>query len=76
MNLTLSADPKLVAKVRAYAQSHQTTLNQLIRDYMETLVGQQNPEETARQFAELALHRPGRSPKGFRFDRQGAHQRS
>ena len=76
MNLTLSADPELVARVRAYAQSHHTTLNHLIREYMETLIGQNNPEESARQFAELALQRPGRSPKGFRFDRQRAHERS
>lgn len=76
MNLTLSADPELVARVRAYAQAHHTTLNQLIREYMETLIGQQNPEESARQFSELALKRPGHSPKGFRFDRREAHERS
>jgi predicted RNase H-like nuclease (RuvC/YqgF family) len=76
MNLTLSADPELVARVRAYAQAHHTTLNQLIREYMETLIGQKNPEESARQFAELALQRAGRSPKGYRFNRRAVHKRS
>lgn len=76
MNLTLNADDELVAKARAYAQARNTTLNQLIRDYLDRLIGQLTPEQAAEEFAELARSRPGRSEEGFIFDRQAVHARN
>jgi hypothetical protein len=75
VNITLSADEAVVAKARAYARARDTTLNQLIRDYLERLTGQLEPEQAAAEFAELARSRPGRSEDGFRFDRRQAHAR-
>jgi hypothetical protein len=74
-NVTLSADEDLLAKARAYAQARNTTLNQLVRDYLHRLTGQIDPEQAATEFAELARSRPGRSDEGFRFDRRAAHAR-
>ena len=34
VNITLSAEEGLVARARAYAQTRNTTVNQLIRDYL------------------------------------------
>ena len=75
VNITLSAEDALVAKARAYAQTRNTTVNQLIRDYLGRLTGQIAPEEVAEEFAELAQNRGGRSDEGFVFDRSEAHVR-
>jgi plasmid stability protein len=61
MNITLSADEKLVEKARAYAAAHGTSLNQLIRDYLERLVGDANADKAAAEIAAVAHERPGNS---------------
>jgi hypothetical protein len=75
VNVTLTADEGLVAKARAYAQARNTTLNQLVRDYLQRLTGRIDPERAAEEFAELARSRPGHSEEGFVFDRRAAHDR-
>ena len=75
MNITLSADEKLVAKAREYAQAHNTTLNQLIRDYLERITGHLDPEQAAEGFIKLARMCPGCSDPGYVFDREALHRR-
>ena len=75
VNITLSAEDDLVAKARAYAHTRNTTVNQLIRDYLGRLTGQIDPQQAAEEFAELAQKRAGRSDEGFRFNRRDAHAR-
>jgi hypothetical protein len=75
VNITLSAEDDLIAKARAYAQSQNTTVNQLIRDYLGRLTGQIDPQQAAQEFAELAHNGGGRSADGFVFDRRAAHAR-
>ena len=75
VNVTLTANEDLVAKARAYAQARNTTLNQLVRDYLQRLTGQLDPQQAAEEFAELARNVPGRSDEGFKFDRREAHAR-
>ncbi len=75
VNLTLSADADLIAKARAYAQSRNTTVNQLIRDYLDRLTGRLDPQQAAEEFAELAHNHGGCSDEGFVFDRRDAHVR-
>ncbi len=75
VNITLSAEEKLVANARAYAQARNTTVNQLIRDYLGRLTGQIDPRRAAEEFAELARDRGGRSDEGFVFDRRDVHVR-
>ena len=74
-SITLSADESLIAGARAYAQSHGTTLNDLIRDYLSVLAGQRDRNEAAEEFARLARSEPGCSDEGWRFDRELAHRR-
>lgn len=61
MNITLSADKDLVENARRYAQRHGTSLNQLIRDYLRTVTGEQSREEAAEEFAVIAREMPGDS---------------
>ena len=75
MNVTLSADEKLVARAREYARRQDLTLNQLLRNYMQRLTGGPDPQEVAREFEALAREHSGRSDPGFHFDREAAHAR-
>ncbi len=74
-NITLSADDKLIANARAYAQAHDTTLNQLIREYLARISGQFDSDEAAGEFAALARSDAGRSDDDWAFDRQAVHRR-
>ena len=74
-NITLSADEKLIAKARAYALAHDTTLNQLIRDYLARISGQGDVAEAAREFADLARTKAGCSSADWTFDREAIHVR-
>lgn len=69
MNITLSADRDLVEKARAYAASHGTSVNQLIREYLEQLVGEISAEDAAGAFAAIARTNAGDS-RGARFNRE------
>jgi hypothetical protein len=75
MNLTLTADAELIAKARQYAQARHTTLNQLVRDYLNRVTGQPDAEEAAAEFAQLARSHAGRSERGFVLDRKALHAR-
>ena len=67
MNITLSADARLIEKTRQYAKKTGTSLNQLVQTQPGTSV--------AAEFRRLATHEAGCSPAGYRFDRDAAHQR-
>lgn len=51
MNITLSADQDLIERARRYAAEHGTSLNQLIRDHLERLVGDTPRDAAAAEFA-------------------------
>lgn len=76
MNITLSADEKLIEKARAAAAARGTTLNEMIRNYMRQLTGEtMTRQEAADEFVRLALSNPGRTPEGWKFNREEAHER-
>ena len=75
MNLTLSANKDLVERMREYAAQHGSSLNQMIRNYMEEVTESKDPARQADEFARLATEKAGASPEGFRFDREAAHTR-
>ncbi|MFP4353833.1 MAG: DUF6364 family protein [Phycisphaerae bacterium] len=70
MNITLSADVRLVERAREYAAAHGTSLNQLVRDYLERLVGVQPLEDAAAEFARRARTESGSSGAGPRIRRE------
>ena len=68
MNLTLSVDGKLVERARDVARQHGTSLNALIRDYIEGLAGQLGGDEILSEF-EAMWAESGHSG-GKRFTRE------
>ena len=72
MNVTLSIDEQTVARARRTARTLGKSLNQLIRDYLETLAGGDDPERSIEEFKRLS----GRGhSRGWRFDRDQIHER-
>jgi len=74
MNLTLSVDDEVVEKARRRAEMLRTSVNQLIREYLEELAGKTDPEAEAKEFERLSRLAHGNSRKR-QFNREELHQR-
>jgi hypothetical protein len=74
MNITLSIDERLVEEARRLAQARGTSLNQLVRDYLEGLVRPRSAESYSVELRRLSAEGKGRST-GWRFDRDELHER-
>ena len=73
MNITLSIDEQIVTRARKRADALGKSLNQLIRDYLEKVVGSDDPEASIKEFNRLS----GRgNSQGWRFNRDEIHERS
>jgi hypothetical protein len=73
MNVTLSIDEQTLARARKRASALGKSLNQLVRDYLQTLAGGDDPERSIAEFKRLSGQ--GNS-RGWRFDRNEIHERS
>ena len=73
MNVTLSIDDQVVSRARKKAEAMGKSLNQLIRDYLQSVAGGDNPERSIEEFKRLSGH--GHS-RGWRFNRDEIHERS
>ena len=73
VNITLSIDDQLVARARKKAQALGKSLNQLIRDHLQTVAGGNDPERSIEEFKRLSG--TGNS-RGWRFNRDEIHERS
>jgi len=72
MNVTLSLDDQLVTRARKKAEALGKSLNQLIRDYLQTVAGGDDPERSIEEFKRLS----GRGhSRGWRFNRDQIHSR-
>jgi hypothetical protein len=72
MNVTLSIDEQLVARARKKAEALGKSLNQLIRDYLQTVAGGDDSERSIAEFKRLS----GRGhSRGWRFNRDEIHSR-
>ncbi len=72
MNLTLSIDEQVVSLARKRAEALGKSLNQLIRNYLESLAGGDDPERSIEEFQNLS----GRGhSRGWRFNRDEIHKR-
>jgi Family of unknown function (DUF6364) len=72
VNVTLSLDDQLVTRARKKAEALGKSLNQLIRDYLQTVAGGDDPERSIAEFKRLSGK--GHS-RGWRFDRDEIHSR-
>ena len=74
MNLTLSVDDQVVSKARQHADALGTSVNQLVREYLERLAGKTDDEADAKEFERLSRLGKGHSG-GWKFNRDEAHER-
>jgi len=73
MNITLSVDEQLVARARRKSEALGKSLNQMIRDYLQSIAGGDDPERSIEEFRRLSGQ--GNS-RGWRFNRDEIHERS
>jgi hypothetical protein len=75
MNITLSASKELIEKSREFARKRNTTLNNLIRNFLISIGGEDDRDRIAEEFAELARNHAGKSAKDFKFNRDSVYDR-
>ena len=73
VNITLSADEKLVAAARAAARRKGTSLNELVREYMARLAGEKPPAQAASDLVKL-LRKSGGDSGGRRVRRDDLYE--
>ncbi|MCK5199328.1 MAG: hypothetical protein KAR21_13305 [Spirochaetales bacterium] len=75
MNITLSADKDLINNSRLYAEKHNTTLNNLVREYLKRITNESETKNIAEEFETLARDNSGRSSGNYKFDRDEIYDR-
>jgi len=74
MNVTLSIDDDVLARARELAARRGTSVNQLIRDYLEELASDVSSDEIVAELKELWRTTSGNSA-GKRWTRDEIHER-
>lgn len=72
MNITLSVDKQAVERARKNAEALGTSLNQLVREYIQKMARAENTERIIEEFERLSGQ--GNSG-GWRFNRDELHER-
>jgi len=77
MNITLSASENLIEKSREYARRHNTSLNNLIREYLKKLSDSSldNNITAGESFAAMTRTYAGESSPDYHFDREDLYDR-
>ena len=73
MNITLSIDEKTAKEARKIANEMGTSLNQLVRNYLELLTQKNQSDSDLSEF--ISLSGQGHS-NGWKFDREELHERT
>jgi len=74
MNVTLFIDDEVVLRAGRRAEALGTSLNQLVREYLEHLAGGTDPNEDGAEFERLSRAAKGNSGR-WKFDREKLHER-
>ena len=74
MNVTLSVEDRVIQRARQKAGALGTSVNQLVREYLEQLAGSTNPADNAAEFERLSRAAKGNS-RGWKFNREELHER-
>lgn len=75
MNLTLSVDERTVQEARKVAEAMGKSLNQLIREHLESLTRRDQAEQDMEELFALSDPPQGDS-RGWRFNREELHERA
>jgi hypothetical protein len=73
MNITLSIDDHLVARARKRAEAMGKSLNQFIREQLQSLAGDDDGERSIEEFRSIS---GGGHSNGWKFNRDEIHERS
>jgi hypothetical protein len=75
-NITLAIEDEVLDKVRVVAAEKRTTVNALVRDYLNDLAGRnQRIAEARRELLRLMATSEGRMGPDWKFDRDDSHER-
>jgi hypothetical protein len=74
MSLTLSVEDEVIESARQRAKVLGTSVNQLVREYLEQLAGKRDPDADAAEFEKLSRLANGNS-HGWKFDRDELYER-
>jgi hypothetical protein len=74
VNVTLSVDDGIIHAARRRAEAMGTSVNQLVREYLEQLAGKTDPQADAAEFERLSRAAQGNS-RGWKFNREELHDR-
>ena len=74
MNVTLAIDDQLILEARRRAEAMGTSVNQLVRQYLEQLVGKSDSNTDATEFERLSAAAQGDSG-AWKFNREELHER-
>jgi hypothetical protein len=74
MNVTLSINDDVIQEARRRAEAMGTSVNQLVREYLEQLVGKSDSNADAAEFERLSHMAQGDS-RGWKFNREELHER-
>ena len=74
MNVTLSVSGEILEKARKRAEAMGTSVNQLVREYLEQIAGEIDAEADAKEFERLSRSSQGDS-QGWRFNRDELYER-
>jgi hypothetical protein len=73
VNVTIAIDDALLERARAYAAARGTSVQQLLRDELEKLVGGVNRDATADELMKLFREQPG-DGRGHAYRREDAYE--
>ena len=77
VNLTFAVGERTVERGREIARQQGTSLNALLREYIELIASQATGDEFLREFQELWAEidrSPGGSSRGYKFDREELYE--
>jgi hypothetical protein len=74
MNVTLSVDDEVIQEARRRAEAMGTSVNQLVREFLQQFAGQADPHADAVEFERISRASPGHS-RGWKFNREELHER-
>jgi hypothetical protein len=74
MNVTLSIEDEIILNARRRAEALGTSVNQLVREYLEQLAGKSDRDRDAVEFERLSKLSNGDS-RGWKFNREELHER-
>jgi hypothetical protein len=74
-NITLAIDEAVLDKVRVVAAQRKTTVNGLVREFLETLATEDDRRaEARRRLVELAQSSEARLPAGYKWNREEIYE--